>query len=387
MINISAALRWFPLVAHPRSACRSLSGRIDQLVATVRRARRTTGAEALTLAATVHHQAAIIASDAGLVDLARACCLQQLRLYRQVQPLDAGDARRALEPIVNLARLEIRAGKAEQGHQLLTGLLTAAQHDDQVDVAGHTIDFDELLTPAARPEIVRWLWTVLSADGTRALTTAGRWNEALTAVELHRGIGGRLLDGRQIAVIAHHLRGDTATARELLATAKPAERWEHLVRRALGRLCDPVSTKPLFSPAELERAAPAADLVVFRTRLILTAADLSPASETASLVQALNSDPALTGDAYAARDVLSHPIAGDLSATLRARLRAAVASAGLDHSISRSQLRKLLDVVRHSEATTIRNLAAAGGRSVQSTQRPPDGARTAGTGRPRAGAE
>ena len=41
-----------------------------------------------------------------------------------------------------------------------------------------------------------WLWTVLLADGARALTSAGRWHDAHTHLQQHRGIGRRMLDGR-----------------------------------------------------------------------------------------------------------------------------------------------------------------------------------------------
>ncbi|MBT2369318.1 hypothetical protein J7E88_29445 [Streptomyces sp. ISL-10] len=66
-----------------------------------------------------------------------------------------------------------------------------------------------LVADADDRQVVRtWLWSVLLADGTRALTTAGRWTEALAHVEAHRGIGQRMLDGRQVAVLAALATGD-----------------------------------------------------------------------------------------------------------------------------------------------------------------------------------
>jgi len=61
-------------------------------------------------------------------------------------------------------------------------------------------------------EVCRWLWSVLLGDGTRALAGACRWKQALVHVEQHRGIGQRLLDGRQVAILAHCLGGDVTTA-------------------------------------------------------------------------------------------------------------------------------------------------------------------------------
>ncbi len=48
---------------------------------------------------------------------------------------------------------------------------------------------------------MQWLWTVLLSDSLRALCKAGHWTEALRQAQQHNGIGQRLLDGRQIAVL------------------------------------------------------------------------------------------------------------------------------------------------------------------------------------------
>ncbi|MGH3903080.1 MAG: hypothetical protein ACRDTE_02600, partial [Pseudonocardiaceae bacterium] len=42
--------------------------------------------------------------------------------------------------------------------------------------------------------VIRWLWSALLSDGTRALTRAGRWAQALQHAQQHKGIGQRLLD-------------------------------------------------------------------------------------------------------------------------------------------------------------------------------------------------
>jgi hypothetical protein len=74
------------------------------------------------------------------------------------------------------------------------------------------------------------VWTVALAEGIRALARAGRWDDALAHAHRHRGIGATLLDGRQIAVIAHSLRGDHTDAGTLLtdpSTPNPGKPPSH----------------------------------------------------------------------------------------------------------------------------------------------------------------
>ncbi|MFB4315126.1 hypothetical protein [Actinomadura sp. 21ATH] len=96
----------FPLVARPRPACPPLTERIAQLRETAHTA-RTDGNRAL--AAAVQNKAALIASDCGQHDLARTLCWQHFDTYLPQCPLNAPTARDALEPLVNIARLLIRA--------------------------------------------------------------------------------------------------------------------------------------------------------------------------------------------------------------------------------------------------------------------------------------
>ncbi|WP_073816627.1 hypothetical protein [Kitasatospora sp. CB01950] len=76
------------------------------------------------------------------------------------------------------------------------------------------------------------------ADGTRALTVAGRWSEALRHIEEHRGIGLRILDGRQVAVLAVTFTGDLPAAFALLEETEPGDPWEDAVTTALCRSDD-----------------------------------------------------------------------------------------------------------------------------------------------------
>ncbi|EKX61085.1 hypothetical protein STRIP9103_03985 [Streptomyces ipomoeae 91-03] len=68
-------------------------------------------------ASAVYNQAALIASDLGLPDLAREMCHQHAAAYLHACPLPGMSAIRGLEPVVNLARLQIRAGHADEGRR------------------------------------------------------------------------------------------------------------------------------------------------------------------------------------------------------------------------------------------------------------------------------
>ena len=121
-------------------------------------------------------------------------CRQQSEVYLRAQPLGAQAARNALEPLVNLARLRLRDGQADDAYQLLDTLFRAvkARSGDVID--GRLISFRNLTdSEQGHKDVVKWLWSVLLADGTRALAGAGRWPEALSHVQQHKGIGRRLL--------------------------------------------------------------------------------------------------------------------------------------------------------------------------------------------------
>ncbi|MFK4087188.1 hypothetical protein ACI2LF_23985 [Kribbella sp. NPDC020789] len=350
------SLRWFPLVARPRPACPPLNTRLDDINATIQKARKATGSEALTLAAVALNKTALIASDCGLPDLAESLCLQQLQTYQDAAPLGTQAVRNALEPVVNIARLRIRAGQPDDGYLLLSELLKAAKERSTIAVGDHKADLDQLMTGGAWLDTVQWLWKVMLADGTRALTSAGRWAEALESVSTQNGIGDRLLDGRQVAVITHHLAGRQQFARDLLSDTRAGERWESPVHLTLSALCDPTKATDLRDlPQLLQQAAGNAGLVVFRTRVLLTATELA-AGSGADLVQALHGDRAIYADGYAARDVLSHPTSDHLNPANCTMLAEALSNAGLDGSVSRRQLRSLIQLSRQSYRITRRHL-------------------------------
>lgn len=308
----SVALR-FPLVARPRPACLPLSQRVHALSELADIAARLGDP---SMASTVYNQAALIASDVGATDTARAMCHQHAAAYLQAAPLPGGTAIRALEPVVNLARLQVRAGKADDGRQHLLTLFDAVTTGTPVQVEDIAVPADLVANADDRQEVRTWLWSVLLGDGTRALTTAGRWAEALAHVETHHGVGQRMLDGRQVAVLAALTSGNTLGAGSLLAHTVPGGAWERLVTDCLTVLYRRMVGQPWrrslqgLATAYLERPD-RDDLAVFDTRLGLAVLDAVDSAEdpVARLVVAeLHRRTMETTDGYAARETLKHPL-------------------------------------------------------------------------------
>ena len=83
--TLSAALRHFPLVGRPRPACPALPARIREVVNAADAARQQ-GDRGMADAAHALNKAALIASDAGLTDLAHQLCWQHINIYRTAGP-------------------------------------------------------------------------------------------------------------------------------------------------------------------------------------------------------------------------------------------------------------------------------------------------------------
>ncbi|WP_432252283.1 hypothetical protein [Streptomyces sp. HNM1019] len=303
--------RRFPLVARFRPACLPLPVRVRALVELADRAGNQ-GEQGL--ASAVFNQAALVASDLGLPDTARSMCHRHAEAYLRACPLSAMSTIRGLEPLVNLARLQIRAGHTDDGRQRLLDLYEAVGTGLTVAFDGITVPADLTHTAEDRREVHAWLWRVLLADGTRTLTTTGRWPEALAHIEQHRGVGTRMLDGRQAAVVAALTAGDTERAAELLTDTAPGAPWEQAVTACLTALChreagqyvDEDAAEVLNTYLDHE-AKPG--LTVFDIRLGLTALDAigSRHSGARRLVEDLIRRTTKSRDGYAAREVLAHP--------------------------------------------------------------------------------
>ncbi|MEU4636003.1 MULTISPECIES: hypothetical protein [Micromonospora] len=328
----SAVLRRFPLVARPRPIAGPLVERVDNLCALAERAVREHDRAAASAA---YNQAALLASDCGQPDLARRWCHEHADAYLQAVPLDARAARYALEPLVNLARLHVRDRDGDAALCLLTSLFEAVSSRTDTVIDGQALPASQLTrSEDEHHEVKQWLWSVLVAEGARALAGAGRWSEAYAHLERHRGIGQRMLDGRQVAVIAHVTAGDPESARALVAGTARGEPWEEVVTGCLAHLCDRSSRANLDLALEgYLGLRPAQGLAVFETRLGLTLVDASTGADQRILPKLVSEVVARavgSGDACAAREVLLHEgLMAALDGWHTTQLRTTVSASGL----------------------------------------------------------
>ncbi|OLT26885.1 hypothetical protein BJF83_19970 [Nocardiopsis sp. CNR-923] len=327
--------KWFPLVPRPRPPGEKLTIRIERITAAARTARSGAPEEAVAAAAQVYNGAALIASDVGLPDLARDWCWEHAQLYQDHLPLDATMAQRALEPVVNLARLQIRAGEGAAAFRMLTTLREGVGSATPTVVDGHELPLDRLTaSDEGRAELYRWVWMICLGDGTRALASQGQWSRAAEHARDHNGVGDRLFDGRQVAVIAELTAGDPKTALALAEDSAVREPWERAVQSALVLWC-----RIKAGEVEADEAATVLQQVqdiqdrhvVFRTRLGIAATDLAGGLHGNATVLAaqLVSAVVQARDVYAARDLL-RAWEGELSQGSRAALGSVLDTSGLD---------------------------------------------------------
>lgn len=300
----------FPLVARPRPVCTPLPERVADLA---RRATAATRDHDRAAATAVVNLAALLASDCGRPDLARQWSTRLAHAALAHPAPDFRTASHSLEPIINLARLHTRSGNGTGAWRLLETLYHAVTSRTDITIGGITIPATRL-TPddTTHRELRQWLWTVLLSSGAHALATASRWDDAYHRLHQHNGIGHRMLDGRQIAVIAHATAGRRASALKLLRDTAPGEPWEHAVTTCLTLLCQ----QPTVNSTDQRRAVAAyqalntaaAGLVVFHTRLGICLIDaLGGVDHPAAQLIATGLIKRASGDGYAARDLLAHP--------------------------------------------------------------------------------
>lgn len=301
----------FPLIPRPKPVCRALEARLARVREWADVASQGAGDPRMR-AAEAQNLAALILSDCGLPELARDLCWQQAEVFLTVRPHDTATAKLALQPLINLARLLVRDGDGTAAYQVLEALFEAIKSGTDTVIDGRKIGLADLVTHDDRREVVQWMWTVLLSDGTRALTRAGRWTEALQHAQQHKGIGGRLLDGRQVAILAHCEAGDYGTALRLLADSLTPTPWEEAVAACMrvlcGRLADLPSDSDIATMMDkylVLEAAP--EHVVFQIRLGLCVIDVAANDGRTPQVADVVVRAALdSADAYAARDALSH---------------------------------------------------------------------------------
>ncbi|MFG3662527.1 hypothetical protein [Streptomyces sp. NPDC047706] len=354
----------FPLVARFRPACLPLPERVRALVDLADTAVNKTDQG---LASAVYNQAALVASDLDLPDLAREMCHQHAAAYLHACPLPGMSAIRGLEPVVNLARLKIRAGRADEGRQRLLNLHGAVKAGVDARFEGVAVPADLTATDEDRHEVRAWLWRVLLADGTRTLTTKGRWAEALTYIETHRGVGKRMLDGRQVAILAALVEGDTARAAVLLADTMPGDPWEQAVTACLTVLCRRDAGQTVdghladLAADYLERRSEPG-MTVFDARLGLTVLDAigsadSPAAHR--IVEDLHRRTTEAEDGYAARENLAHPLFTAIATDRQVQdCRALVRSCALGTGTMPDELKGELTAALHASDSVIRESLA-----------------------------
>lgn len=287
----------------------------------------------------VLNYAALIASDVGMPDLAADLCWRQHKVFADAGHHTGDIAVMSLMPIINISRLLTREGDGHAAYDVLTRLYRAAQKRGTTDIRGHTVDLSTLInTDADHQTICKELWVTVLVDGARALARIGRWTEAAEAMTAHRGIGNRLLDGRQIKIMSLMERGLEQEARDTIDSTTPTEPWENAIAALLRITCRP-ATSPVPQP-ELDLALkesvalltpPDPETAAFQARVGLAALELAhdhTSPHHAFLQEAVAGVAGL--DAYAARDVLNHPTApAHLSSEQQQELDAVLTASGL----------------------------------------------------------
>ncbi|MGH8906597.1 MAG: hypothetical protein ACRD0K_08780 [Egibacteraceae bacterium] len=308
---------WFPLLPRTRPPGQALRLRVEEIRGLARSASEGPDEIRLSSAAEALNKAALIASDCGLVDLARQLCWRQFDIFHAAAPLTAKTAKLALQPIVNLGRLATRGEDGARAYRIFEDAYDAVRTQAATQIDGRDIDFRQFVNQTEeRHEIRKFLWTILLADGTRALTTAGRWSDALRHIERYKGIGKRMLDGRQVAILARCATGRYDAAIDLLDDSWAPDPWEQAVATCLRTLCLRLGNQPAHtSTAAMVRAylrlGPSRGHLLFRTRLGLCVIDLAADAHQAGTSQVITRviREAVAGScAYSASDVLSHEL-------------------------------------------------------------------------------
>ncbi|MFF0134320.1 hypothetical protein ACFYTG_53475 [Streptomyces mirabilis] len=355
---IPAIASRIPLVRRTKAPALPLQERINHLTGLTVAPAGASHHDLVARACGVLNYAALIASDVGLPDLATDLCWRQHQVFADAGCLNGPIAVMSLMPLVNLSRLLTRDGQGEAAYDLLVHLNHAARQREKTEIDGRTVDLSALTaTDEEHRTVCQELWVTLLVDGARALARIGRWTDAAEAMAQHRGIGNRLLDGRQIKIMALMEQGLDQQARDLIDTTQPTEPWERAIALLLHAHCRPANTPVVeadldhtLREATLLLAHPEPSTAAFQTRTGLSALELEPAGRhTIPMLDALVDIARL--DAYAARDVLHHPVAASaLSTGPTDALGAVITAAGLGAgSLPAHHHEALTGAVAHAE--------------------------------------
>jgi hypothetical protein len=335
------AARRFPLAPRPKPPCRPLTERLARVAKLADEA--ADDADAPLPAARACNLAALIASDCAMPDLARSLCWTQFDAYQAARPAPCGEntAKLILQPLINLARLRIRGGEADAGRQILQSLYDAARFPGGHAVIDGRVVSLPLLTPPAREALTQWLWAVLLTDSVRALCKAGRWTDALRQAQQHDGVGQRLLDGRQVAVLAHASADEQEEARKILRETSASEPWEHVVILCLQALTGERDAEAVTTMTDAYLLFSDPGHPWFTACLGLTVAELAvPGGRHAAIGKAA-SIATESQDAYNAAEFLKSPIAETAARGTLTALNYIVFQSGLGQPLTAAQEKHL----------------------------------------------
>jgi hypothetical protein len=328
------AARRFPLLPRTKPVCRSLDERVGRVRAQAYAASRL-GDDSLLKAAEASNFAALILSDCAMPVQATNSCWAQFEAFAAGGPYPAGTAKLALQPLINIGRLSTRAGDGTAAYAIHQGMFEAARHGSRIAIGGRPVDLGGLIRPGAdQRAIIEWLWTVLLSDGLRALCRAGRWVEALEQANRHGGVGDRLLDGRQIAIIAAISTGEHAVAAQLIDSTIITAAWERVILNCLWVLSLAAAGRHWHTAAdamlgEFQKLEVEPEFTGFLVRLGLTVSELVPDGKAGPVAARVIKMIAADGiDAYMAAELLESKVL-PLPTPMLDAAAAKVAAAGL----------------------------------------------------------
>ncbi|GAB2962511.1 hypothetical protein ACFMQL_12760 [Nonomuraea fastidiosa] len=311
--EIAQLVRWFPLVDRPRPTYPPLAARAAEVRTLAGNIEHTT--DPLLGAARTLNRAALIASDCGLPELARELCWRQINPYRNAGRLTVPQAMHMLEPVVNLARLRLRARDAEAAWASLSTLHHALKTNTHAVIEGWPLPTRDLIGSSEEYQELRiWTWRIYLSEGTRALVRLGRWRAALTHIEQNKGIGLHLMDGRQVQIVNACLAGNSNAAQTVLDHSTITQAWEAQVSACLAVLCRLAGDQNTDweTGRMIERylaGVPEPGHGVYRTRLGLAVIDLAACAAPARVRPAyarLVNEALGSADGYVAREVVAH---------------------------------------------------------------------------------
>jgi hypothetical protein len=343
--------------------------RIDEVRQLATQPAGANGQDQLTRVLQALNKAALIASDCGLAELARELCWRQFTVLRDAAPLPVRTASYTLEPIVNLGRLATRRGDGNGAYRLYEETFRAVTAGTAAWIDGHEVDFGNLIEQSDdRQSLRQFFQTVLLAEGTRALMTAHRWEAVLDHLRRYHGVGDRMLDGRQAAVLAHAACGHIDQALTMLDTATTEQLWEHAVAACLRALCLRLAGRGNDDAIRLMTDAfqafkPDSHAVVFRVRLGLCVAEIAEITRpdaSREIMAGLVRLAVQTGDGRAAVELRTHRLGSTYSASDEPALARITEMSGIEpRSIPPAMTSALIAAAEHALAVLPGLLGAA----------------------------